>query len=366
MKRALQNSRSPEKYFPFFEISAKSHYEFGLKIGSAARIQIRQGLIARKKWLGKLKKFADQKRAQRVALFIDGLDRGFPEYLEELIGMARGAEVDFDLLFLLNLNPELNAMMLSAKEENCSTVLSREGDHIILGHNEDGSEQYLGLMFLLHVELPSGNECFVLCYPGIIPGNGPSINDHGMIHTCNYIGGKDWRQGVPRYFINRAMLDARSMEDAIAIASHPLRAYSQAHNLISLREQQAKMIESSVNKVVVKDVRGIVARANHYVFKEMKSEAEHAAYLKRSGPRLLALSKELEKFAGEKITAEDIRFALGSHRNRPLSPCRHKNKKFKGATLGMFLFDSDASGFRFYFGYPCQNIFKKFQPTWAR
>jgi len=366
MKRAVQNSSSPENYFPLFEISAKSHYEFGIKIGAAAKVQIRQGLIRRKKWLAKLKKFADEKRAQRVAPFIHGLDQCFPEYLEELIGMAEGAGVDFDLLFILNLNPELNAMMLSAREENCSTVMSREGDHVILGHNEDGSEQYLGLMFLIDAELPSGNECFALCYPGIIPGNGPSINSHGMINTCNYIGGKDWRHGVPRYFINRAMLDARSMEDAVAIACHPLRAYPQAHNLISVREKQARMIESSVNKAVVKDVNGVVARANHYVFREMKSEPEHAPYLKRSGPRLLALSKELEKFAGGKITAGDIGLALSSHRGRPLSPCRHRNKKVGGATLGMFLFDSGTVGFRFYFGGPCRDIFKKFQPAWAR
>jgi hypothetical protein len=221
-------------------------------------------------------------------------------------------------------------------------------------------------MFLLAAELPSGSQCLALCYPGIIPGNGPSINSRGMVHTCNYIGGKEWRHGVPRYFLNRAMLDARDMDDALGFASHPFRAYSQAHNLVSIPEKRALMVESSVNKLVVRELNGVFTRTNHYVFPEMATEPEFKAYPKKSGPRLAALNVALGKTGSAKISSARALTALSSHRNRPLSPCRHRNPKVKGATLGMFLFDSDVPGFRFYHGAPCRKISRRFQPAWAR
>jgi predicted choloylglycine hydrolase len=353
-------------FFPLFQIEAKTHFEFGERIGQAAKIQIQQGLIRRKKWLAGLKRFVDCDKAGRAAPFIKSLDLHFPEYLEELVGMARGAEVDFDLLFLLNLNPELSAFMLRAKEENCSTVMAVQNGRIILAHNEDGSEHYLGLMFLLKAGLPSGNECLALCYPGIIPGNGPSINSSGVVHTCNYIGGRDCQTGVPRYFIDRALLDARSLDEAIALCSHNFRAYSEAHNLVSIAEQRAVMVESSARKVLVREVNGVIARTNHFIFPEMQKDPEFASYIKRSAPRLEALKAALDKFQGRQISTESIRRSLSSHLRKPLSPCRHKHKKVRGATLGMFLFDSATAGVRFYFGPPCRNIFRKFQPDWER
>jgi hypothetical protein len=192
------------------------------------------------------------------------------------------------------------------------------------------------------------------------------MNSFGVIHTCDYIGNKQWQPGVPRYFLDRAMLEARSLHQAISLASHKARAYSQAHNLVSLREKKAIMIESSVAQVAVREVKGIVARTNHYIFPEMRGEPEFVSYLKRSPQRLEALEDGLSGIRHGQVTREKIMQALTSHVNAPLSPCRHRNKEVAGMTLGAFLFDSASEKFRVYFGPPCHKIYKEFQPTLAR
>lgn len=353
-------------FFPLVEISADSYFELGLQLGKASRGWVSKILKRRKEWVSNLQKFAGAAPSRRFLPFLDALKEHFPQYLEEMNGLAEGAEIEPELIFLLQLNPELNAMMLTAKDEDCSTVMAKSEDKILLGHNEDGSEQNQGLMFLLKARTPAGAEFFTLAYPGIIPGNGPSVNCFGVIHTCNYIGNKQWQEGVPRYFIDRAILEARSLNQAIALASHKARAYSQAHNLASFREKRAVMIESSVSQITVKEINGIVARTNHYIFPEMKAEPEFSSYLKKSKPRLNALAEEMTTIKPEQLNPELLHKALSSHKHSPLSPCRHPNPQLPGATLGMFLFDSSCPRFRVYCGPPCVNNFREFQPAPAR
>ncbi len=359
-KKILAGIFGTERFFPVFEIGAQDYFELGQKIGARAKARVHSGLKRRKKWMADLKKFADADRRKRFDPFLAALKRNFPDYLDELKGIAQGAEVDFDLIFTLNLNPELSAMMRAGREEDCSTVIAKTGDKILLGHNEDGSEQYLDLMFLLKAKTPAGKIFFALTYPGIIPGNGPGINNQGIIHTCNYIGGKKFQEGIPRYFIDRAMLEADSMDQAISFGSHPARAYSQAHNLVSISEKRAVMLESSVSKVAVKEVNGILPRTNHYILPEMRDEPEFASYQMNSLPRLKALEAELAGISPEQINAELILKSLSSHKNSPISPCRHKNKAVPGATLGTFIFDSAKTEFQFFYQSPCKDLVQKF------
>jgi len=347
------------RFFSLVEISAQDNFELGEKIGRNFRHQIQLGIKRRKKWLAKLKNFAQEKPKERILPFLSSLKEHFPQYLDELKGIAHGAELDFNLLFILNLNPELGAMMRKAKETNCSTIMVKAQDKILLGHNEDGSEKYLDLMFLLKARTPKG-EFLVLTYPGIIPGNGPGINNYGIIHTCNFIGSKNWQEGVPRYFIDRAMLEAKNMKQAIKTASHPARAYSQAHNLVSVSENRAVLVESSVNKVAVKEIKGVQIHTNHYLLKEMKQEEEFSLYKAGSLPRLKAIEKELKGLAPNQLDLEKIHQALSIHHNYPFSPCRHPNRIIPGATLGSFLFSSSPKLVRYYYQAPCQNLFKDF------
>jgi len=358
-RRIWATLKTKYKFFPILEISAQDNFELGEKIGRNFRRQIQLGIKRRKKWLAKLKNFAQEKPKERILPFLASLKEHFPQYLDELKGIAHGAGVDFDLLFILNLNPELNAMMSGGKEENCSTIIVKTQDKILLGHNEDGSEKYLDLMFILRAKTPTG-EFMVLSYPGIIPGNGPGINKNGIIHTCNYIGNKLWQKGVPRYFIDRAMLDAKDMDEAIKTASHPARAYSQAHNLVSIKEKRATLIESSVRKIAIKEIAGIQIHTNHYLLEEMKSEPEFELYKISSLPRLKALESYLKNFKPKDIDAEIIHQALSSHKNRPACPCRHPNRVIPGATLGTFIFSSSPKLLRFYYQAPCLNVYKDF------
>jgi hypothetical protein len=56
-----------------------------------------------------------------------------------------------------------------------------------------------------------------LVYPGIITGNGPSMNSRGIVQTTNYIGSVKSEVGIPRYIIGRAILEAMYSDKHLAL-----------------------------------------------------------------------------------------------------------------------------------------------------
>jgi hypothetical protein len=103
----------------------------------------------------------------------------------------------------------------------CSTISLVHGDRCLLTHNEDGDKAYADLMFFLHISQPGKPAIFCLSYPGILPGNAPAMNEDGLILTTNYIPSTEWKAGIPRYFLDRAVLDARNLDQAIRTGPSP-------------------------------------------------------------------------------------------------------------------------------------------------
>ena len=98
-------------------------------------------------------------------------------------------------------------------------------DNVWLFQNEDGHAAYGDLMFVVKVSPPSGVRFISLVYPGIITGNGPSLNSRGVIQTTNYISSTKSEIGIPRYVIGRAILEANDAKEAVEIATMQPRAY---------------------------------------------------------------------------------------------------------------------------------------------
>lgn len=346
-----------EKSFPFIEFSASDYRELGAVIGETFSAQIRTGLDRRKKFIDLMKSFVQADPVNRYDPFIKSLDKHFPQYLEELKGEAEGAGVPFMDLMVLNLNPELTMMMRKASASpDCSTVISATAGRAILAHNEDGSKAYGDSMFILKIKAPGKVTFLCMSYPGIIAGNAPGFNDQGLAHSCNFIGAKEVRPGVPRYFLDRAMLEARDLDEAVALAAHPARAYSQNHNLLSFTDKKALMVETAPSKYEVKEIQGIACHANHYVLEGMKDVPESAVNVSASAPRYKVLLKESEKIKNrDSVEPKDLVKILSCHKGKPFSPCRHPSKTATGCTLGTAVFDTNDFKVRIYKGNPCKN-----------
>ena len=258
----------------------------------------------------------------------------------------------------LNLKAELGAMMASQQETpGCSTLALNHRGRVRLVHNEDGGAEWADLMFLLEVHVDNRPAFVSLTYPGILPGNGPCMNEAGLVVSTNYIASKAWRPAVPRYFVDRAVLWAEAVEQAIELATFPERAYAFHYNIGWVPSQRLYSVETSVDRHEIHEVRGLYVHTNHLLLPTMADVPQDETYVSTSSTsRYQVLSRakaDLDRHLHE-VDIDDLVAALASHEQAPFSPCRHPKGDVTGQTLASNAFDLGAGTWTLYPGNPCR------------
>jgi len=350
--------------FPLLEV-AGGPYEIGCAIGKRFGDAVREGLRRRRAWFAPIRAFMGRDPAQRRDPFLHCGQEHFPEAFEELRGWADGAGLDLDDLLALNLKNELSTMMRGRPEEipGCSTLVLTHRDRRVIAHNEDGDMAYRDLMFLVRAAQPGKPAFLALTYPGILCGNGPVVNEAGLVVTTNFISSLQVRNpGIPRYFISRAAIGAASLDEAVRIVTHPRRAYSFHFNLGSRREQKILSVETAVDRHAVQEISGLYVHTNHLVLPTMRQTPQDEEYVKTSS---MSRYRVLEDLAGplrqrlDKVDWHTLVGMLASHRGAPYAPCRHPVEEgddpVRGATLASVVFSLDTHQVRLFQGNPCRN-----------
>ena len=130
----------------YFEIKADSHRELGAKLGSLFGDVLKE-TINRKKQIVDWEKAGEQARQ-----YLELTKKTFPEYIEELEGYAEAAGADFNDLWTLSLEDEINC------EEKCTTVITNDGK--LIAHNEDWEPSYASnICVLAGRPVPSPGQC---------------------------------------------------------------------------------------------------------------------------------------------------------------------------------------------------------------
>ena len=94
-----------------FSCTASSYYDCGKQIGEQAKELIQQNVQAKESQdtLAKIAKWASTSDGKvRLAEYVAAHTKAFPDYLEEIRGLADGSGVAYDTLLRLNLESELD------------------------------------------------------------------------------------------------------------------------------------------------------------------------------------------------------------------------------------------------------------------
>jgi hypothetical protein len=282
----------------------------------------------------------------------------FPHLVEEAEGMAEALEVPFAVFFAYQCRSEIEVL---AGPPGCSTLALAGGGRFFLAHNEDGGDLEVGRMYVARVSAPSGRTFVTFVYPGLIPGNGPGFNDAGIVQTTNFVEPHAVADGVPRYFVGRSILEAASLDEAVALATVEPRAFSWHHNLGSLAEGRLLSVETVAHPRPFHDVieiDGLFLHTNHFVHSAMGGgdpdgdrPFDRIEVSTRTRWEVLAGAVREE---GVPATAADLMALLSRHEGGPYGPCRHPEGNVRGATLGAGLFDSSVPGMTLFHGNPCE------------
>ncbi len=349
---------STDKSFEFLEVKG-TYKEIGYAMGKYFGKNMNSVMGQRKGWIQKLQSITETGEGKNYSRALQNIVRKkLPQFVYELEGMSEGSGIDFNTIWLMSIQSELNA--LNQENLGCSTIYYKDKNHNWLFHNEDGHDAYGENMFVMKATPPSGVTFITLVYPGIIPGVGPSLNSEGIIETTNFIGCNHPEIGIPRYFLGRSILEAKSLDEALQIASSEPRAFPWHHNLASMESGKYVSIETLPDGTIEKRPieEGFYLHTNHTTGKSTKDYKYQDLDYKNSSSisRYEVLSRYIKENDGPVEDPGVILKWLSSRENAPYSPCRIPEGDIPGRTLATAFFNLNKGTYTLYKGTPDQSI----------
>lgn len=180
----------------------------GVALGRAGRAAVHRHLLPSEIWA----QVTDPAHAGTLARMARTTRDLFPAIWKELEGLAEGLALPFEQVFAWNCRGEL----LATVPDGCTTV-QLSGAEPLLAHNEDGLPFFHGHCTLLEVAPGAAPGFTVFCYPGSLPGHTFAVTTRGLVQTVNNLRLKDIAPEVPRMVLGRAVLNAGSVAEAIAL-----------------------------------------------------------------------------------------------------------------------------------------------------
>ena len=325
-----------------------SHYEVGYSIGRRFADELHGG-FDRCPQLPKMRAFYQTATGQAFvqALIRTNRDR-FPGYMAELEGTAQGAERSLDDLQLMNLRGELEPHLGSAAVKGCTDCAVVDGQVALIGHNEDGTPALCGRLFVLHVRVENGPALSALVYPGILPGNALGFNERGVCFSVDSLSLRQTTVGLGRHFVARSLLEACSLDDALARATVPGAAAGFSYTIGSIPERRVVVVEQAPGACHVHEVRGAYVHTNHYRhLPEVGQEISPSSRMRlEHGIQLIA--------ATPRADAASVLSVLGDRSGGEYLLYRDATPPDSSATLSTSLFDLDAQRLFIYPGHPLQ------------
>ncbi len=168
--------------------------------------------------------------------FLSTAKKWAPELIDEIQGIADGAKIEFNSMFVRQLIEEMGwYSKLRASIENldklkdefktttsqqCSAlgVFDQSQGHPIIAQNADNSPAWVGLETLIHAKDPeSAMEWYHITYPGLIGIYGMNNSSVGVCgNTLSPILKKN-SNGLGALFVFRIIMNQKSLKDAVDI-----------------------------------------------------------------------------------------------------------------------------------------------------
>lgn len=307
----------PAQPIPMLTVKG-THRQVGQQIGEARKSylqrilrQIRQDLPPGVTW-------ADMLRQGR--LYLDHSRSVYPQYVEEVEGIAEGAGLPLEEVFV-ELCEEL---WEKPAWRGCTDLLARgrataDGSTLV-AHTNDLNPDVEQDLLLLNVQVADEPQSLGISVGGL--GYSAGFNAAGISMTGNQVSCNDIRPGVPRLLSVRAILAARRLEEAMAACLVPRRA-SNYNNVIADAYGEVYSMEGSATDCEPLYIEGdILAHANHYVSVPMRRFEADRNDIAGSVIRHNRAWRLLRENAG-RLTPELFQSLLADHANYPGSICKH-------------------------------------------
>lgn len=273
---------------PIYRISASTHLEAGQQHGRLAADRIKGWLSTLE--MSNLVNFTLGKGSDAFANLKRDNSKFSPALAEEVKGMAEGAGIPADHMWVATLINELEALMPSAERHgHCSDLYAVSdggyGGGFAHGHNEDWPGPISKFWYFASINSTSTSgelsSCAGMVYPGGLVGWASTWNARGMYLTQNSLfPARSRRQGLASAFVQRNAIcgpdgGASSFEEVVSRLSTKGWAQAASVNIVDLVHRRMGNVELYEDRIgvheVVTSVPSAPANYSHFnAFKEIR------------------------------------------------------------------------------------------------
>ena len=240
-------------------------YAIGRALGEASARALREIVPATGRFQALVREW---RGSDRVRALEAAARSAWPQYVREIEGIADGAGIAFETVFLWNCRGDLpgtgDRMRGTNAAGGTTVAIPQRGERsAVIAHNEDDEPEFQGHCRVVDVQ-PDDAPGFVSFYsPGLLPGHAFAVNRAGLVQTTDDIRSADQAIGVPRHLVCRAVLDRVGLDDAVSCIRDTARAGGFHHNLGRAGDRRLLSVEAPANACAVMEVSAPRAHANH-------------------------------------------------------------------------------------------------------
>ncbi len=362
-KSAIVHPQGP----PIIKVQG-THIALGQQMGEALRPQIQNSvnnarLIIESAYETLQLSWENSKNQARK--YMPFAQERYPKYVDELTGMAAGANVNLTELAVVNAleGVTIDSLHLTKCTSLAVNELHTVDGHVLVAHNEDWLPDDEPDVYLIHAK-PDDEPAFLAAsYGGLLPNIG--FNEEGIAQCCDSVYPNDSRIGIPRVIVSRAVLGSRTIGQAIRHMIVPLRAAGYNHLLVHESGEMYNVEVSARAFDILYGLEGYLAHTNHYLSPKMEAieaNSEEIIHARVRYFRALHLLKHTNKHSVK--TIESI---LNDHINYPDSICNHsiydQDPLDREKTIFSIIMDLTDRKMVFAWGSPCKNNYQAYDFT---
>lgn len=346
---------------PLIEVSG-AHREMGRQLGEACRKQVQHSIE-------NARVLIDQSYSQleltwagaqiQSRKYLPFAEERYPQYVDEMRGIAEGASVSFDDVMTLNV---MEAVTMDALHLTRCTSFAvndeRTADgHILLAHNEDWVPEDEDDVYVVSARPKEEPPFLAMTYGGLLPNVG--FNAYGLAQLIDSVYPTDSRIGIPRLFVARTVLASRRISSAIARTLVPHRAAGYNH-LLAHESGELYSIEVSARRFeILYGEDGYMVHTNHYLSSNMKEIENEPEELISSRVRYFRALRLIHQSRAHSI--KSLQAIQKDHVNIPNSICNHNIEGIdpldREKTINGMVIDLTAREMHIAWGNPCQNSY---------
>lgn len=307
---------------PLLEVKG-SAFELGRQQGEGARPQIVNALARYREVIPRAIQLSWEAGLREARKFLPYAEEAFPKFVEELRGLAQGSGVSFEEVWTLNCYEGLTEVRQQVWGCTCLAVRDDQtaDGHVLVAHNEDWNSVDRDSVYLVRAEPDDGPPFLGMTYGPALVNIG--LNAEGIGIAINSVYPTDGRVGVPRILCSRAVLEARTIGQAIRACVPKLRAGGYSYLLADAHGELYCVETSATTHDMTYGEAGWLVHTNHYLSPKMQAIEEAGTY-SSSNVRLNRARRLLQAQLGA-VTVQGLQALLRDHVNYPNSICVHED-----------------------------------------